>query len=414
MYYQKLINLHPQKSKNNVGNRTLDYLKNLRTELPLFQLIDQTQDIAALTPIAADSRKRFKDIIILGTGGSSLGGQSLCMLASASSPRLHFHDNVDPATFTKLLAEIDPKTTQVIAISKSGNTAETLMQLLVCIQHWQQKNLEIKDHFLIITEPGDTAIRELATRYECAILDHPPAIGGRFAAFTLVGLLPALIVGLDAYKIRKGARHILDQLSQTDDPGTYAPLIGALIQKSLMDHDITQSVIMPYIDRLSVFALWYRQLWAESLGKDGKGTTPIRALGTIDQHSQLQLYLDGPKDKFFTLITMNYPENTFMIQDHGFQHSALSIFKNKTMGQLIQAEQQATIDTLVNNNCPTRVLHLSQLDEEVLGGLMMHYVIETLAMAHLLEVNPFDQPAVEESKILTRHYLTTSNTSNLQ
>jgi glucose-6-phosphate isomerase len=412
MFYQKLINLHPQKSKNNVGSRTLDYLKNLRTELPLFQLIDQIQDIPALTPIAADSRARFKDIIILGTGGSSLGGQSLCMLANASSVRLHFHDNIDPATFTKLLVEIDPETTQVIAISKSGNTAETLMQLLVCIQHWQQKKLEIKDHFLIITEPGETAIRELATRYSCVVLDHPPAIGGRFAAFTLVGLLPALIVGLDAHKIRKGARHILDQLTQTDDPSTYAPLIGALIQKSLMDYDITQSVVMPYIDRLSVFALWYRQLWAESLGKDGKGTTPIRAVGTIDQHSQLQLYLDGPKDKFFTLITMDYPENTFMIQDHGFQHSALSIFKDKTMGQLIQAEQQATIDTLVNNNCPTRVLHLPHLDEEVLGGLMMHYVIETLAMAHLLEVNPFDQPAVEESKILTRHYLTITNTSH--
>lgn len=409
MYQQKLINLEPQKSKNNVGNRTLEYLKGLRTQLSLFQLVDQTDDIAALEPIAADSRARFKDVIILGTGGSSLGGKSLYMLAKADAPRLHFHDNIDPDTFTRLFAQINPKTTQIIAISKSGNTAETLMQLLICLQHWQQKGLEIKNHFLIITEPGETAIRELAKIHDCPLLDHPHNIGGRFAVFTLVGLLPAMIAGLDGRKIRSGARWVLDQLSQTDSPELCAPLVGALLQNSLLDYDITQAVVMPYIDRLSVFAMWYRQLWAESLGKEGKGTTPLQAVGTIDQHSQLQLYLAGPKDKFFTLITMNYPDNCFRVQNDSYTHEALSIFKNKTMGQLMQAEQQATIDTLVNNNCPTRVLHLSRLDEDVLGALMMHYVVETLAMAYILDVNPFDQPAVEESKILTRHYLTADN-----
>lgn len=405
MYHQKLVNLQAQKGGSNIGSNALDYLQKQRSELPLFKLIDQESDIALLEAIAANIRKSYKDVIILGTGGSSLGGQSLYALATTSSPRLHFHDNVDPDTFLKLFAMIDPKTTKVIAISKSGNTAETLMQLLACIQHWRQQNLAIKDHFLIITEPGQNAIREVADRYDCQALDHPTDIGGRFAVFTLVGLLPALIAGLNANKIRQGARRVLDEITKSKEAEECKPLLGALLQKALLGQNIDVAVVMPYMDRLAIFAMWYRQLWAESLGKNGKGSTPIRAVGTVDQHSQLQLYLDGPKDKFFTVITMNHAGDHFKIQADSFNHNALTIFNGKTMGQLMQAEQQATIDTLVNNNCPTRVLHLTHLDEEVMGELMMHYIVETLAMAYLLEVNPFDQPAVEESKVLTRHYL---------
>lgn len=407
MYHQKLVNLQAQKGSSNIGSNALGYLQKLRGELPLFKLIDQDGNIAALEAIAADIRGSYKDVIILGTGGSSLGGQSLYALAATSSPRLHFHDNIDPDTFTKLFTTINPETTKIIAISKSGNTAETLMQLLVCIQHWQKQDLEIKNHFLIITEPGQNAIREVADCYNCQALDHPTDIGGRFAVFTLVGLLPALIAGLSAHKIHKGARQVLDEITNSKEPEDCKPLLGALLQKALLAQNIDQAVVMPYVDRLAIFAMWYRQLWAESLGKNGKGSTPIRAVGTVDQHSQLQLYLDGPKDKFFTVITMEHAGDHFKIQDGNFNHNALTIFNGKTMGQLMQAEQQATIDTLANNNCPTRVLHLSHLDEEAMGGLMMHYIVETLAMAHLLEVNPFDQPAVEESKVLTRHYLET-------
>lgn len=405
MYQQKLVNLQPQKGHSNIGTDALNYLQTLRTTLPLFKLIDQDGDLPVLEAIAAEIRESYTDVIILGTGGSSLGGQSLYALSTLSSPRLHFHDNIDPDTFNRLFAVIDPEKTKIIAISKSGNTAETLMQLLVCLQHWQQRNLTIKNHFLIITEPGQNAIREIAQHHHCQVLDHPTDIGGRFAVFTLVGLLPALISGLDAYKIRHGARQVLDEMMHAKEAEACKPLLGALLQKALLSHNINQTVVMPYIDRLAIFAMWYRQLWAESLGKNGKGSTPIRAVGTVDQHSQLQLYLDGPKDKFFTIITINHPDDLFKIQETPFTHKALTLFHNKTMGQLIQAEQQATVDTLVNNNCPTRILHLTHLDEGMMGGLMMHYIVETLAMAHLLEVNPFDQPAVEESKILTRHYL---------
>lgn len=399
--YQQDLNLDK-------GQDVLSHMQGLRDTLPLFQLVDQEADLKILSSLAHEIRSHFTDVIILGTGGSSLGGQALCALSPHKSPRLHFHDNIDPHTFLNLFEEIDTHKTAVIAISKSGNTAETLMQLMVCLDHWS-KNVgpdKLKDHFWIIAEDQTNGIREISQTYQLRCLEHPHNIGGRFAVFTLVGLLPAFIAGLDGHKVRQGARMVLDGLMKAQTIAESAPLHGAMIQYRLAEQGYTQSVLFPYLDRLRIFAFWYRQLWAESLGKHGRGTTPIQAMGTVDQHSQLQLYLDGPKDKFFTVITMDHGPEPFNLGSLSFAHPSLNIFKDKSMGQLLVAEQKATIDTLDNHGCPTRILHLSDLDEMTLGALMMHYVVETIAMAFLLDVNPFDQPAVEESKILARQYLT--------
>ncbi len=157
---------------------------------------------------------------------------------------------------------------------------------------------------------------------------------------------------------------------------------------------------MPYSNQLDSFSFWYRQLWAESLGKEGKGTTPIRALGTVDQHSQLQLYLGGPKDKFFTLLALKWEGEGDKILSKDVPE-----FFGKTMGDLFAAEQKATYQTLVNNECPTRLITLDHLDEYHLGALMMHFMIETILTSYLLEVNAFDQPAVEEVKRLAKEYI---------
>jgi glucose-6-phosphate isomerase len=392
---------------DNISQATLDSLKlrsdltTLKETLPLFKMVRTDQDIAVLEEVAQNF-KRFKNVIVLGTGGSSLGGRALCDLADTSEPTLHFYDNIDPHTFKRLFKKIDLKTTGVIVISKSGSTAETLMQKMVCLQQWAAQSLPIKDHFLVITEPTENAMRTLAQSYDIQILDHPTDIGGRFAVFTLVGLLPAMIAGLNVYQFRAGA---LDCLRSLDSSLMEHPALqGALHQQALLSQGKTISVLMPYIDRLNTFALWYRQLWAESLGKNGKGTTPIAALGTVDQHSQLQLFLDGPKDKFFTIVTTNHVDPEFTITTP-LDHSNISLFDQKTMGQLMVAEQQATIDTLKNNGCPLRHIHLDEVTEYTVGYMMMHYVLETLAMSSLLTVNAFDQPAVEEGKILTRQYL---------
>lgn len=395
---------------------TLLYLRSLQTSLPLFQQIQTDDLLTDLAPIAKQFQN-FDDILILGTGGSSLGGQTLLALRDPNqkAPRFHFLDNIDPNTFHHLLPSLDSMKTGVIAISKSGNTAETLMQLLVCLQHWLLtiSNAHLKNHFLIISEPRENGIRQLANSYNLPCLDHPTDIGGRFAVFTIVGMLPAMIAGINVKALREGARHVLSSNLLANSLEECQILQGALIHEALAKAGITQTVLMPYIDRLNTFSSWFRQLWAECLGKKDKnnknqGITPIQALGTVDQHSQLQLFLDGPRDKLFTIIILNHKDDSLKVTLPPIDHPAVDLFQGKTMGNLMMAEQQATIDTLRRHNCPTRVIHLDTLNEKTLGGLMMHYMLETLAMAHLMKVNPFDQPAVEEGKILTQHYL--SNT----
>jgi glucose-6-phosphate isomerase len=392
---------------------TLSHLHALGETLPLLQQIKSDDLLDTLKPFA-EHFQTFEDVLILGTGGSSLGGKTLLSLRDPQhkSPRFHFLDNIDPNTFHNLFSTLSFEKTGVIAISKSGNTSETLMQLLICLQQWlvSFSHANLKDHFLIISEPHDNGIRNLAKVYQLPCLGHPTDIGGRFAVFTLVGMLPAMIANINVKALRLGARQVLASTLAAMKSQDCLPLQGALAHMALAKEGVTQTVLMPYIDRLTTFTLWFRQLWAESLGKrdagnKGQGITPIQALGTVDQHSQLQLYLDGPRDKIFTVMTMDYKEDSFKVSLPSVGHPAVDLFQSKTMGDLMAAEQKATIDTLRHHHCPTRVIHLKNLDENTLGGLMMHYILETLAMAHLMDVNPFDQPAVEEGKILTQTYL---------
>jgi glucose-6-phosphate isomerase len=162
---------------------------------------------------------------------------------------------------------------------------------------------------------------------------------------------------------------------------------------------------MPYADQLALFSLWYRQLWAESLGKSGKGTTPIRALGAVDQHSQLQLYLDGPADKLFTIVMLDQAGKGRRVPADLAADPELAYLAGRSMGDLLDAEQQATADSLMQRGRPTRIIRLERLDEQRLGALLMHFILETLIAADLFDVQAFGQPAVEQGKVLARRYL---------
>ncbi len=380
----------------------------------LFGLPARRDDVAALAPVAEAFRAGFDDVVVLATGGSSLGGRTLAALAGpaygarAPAPRLHFVDNVDPHSFDALLGGLDLERTGFLAISKSGGTAETLAQFLVCLEAVKAAPNAgaASRHFTIITEPADNPLRRLADADDISVLDHDPEIGGRFAALSLVGLLPAMIAGVDAVRVREGAGEVLDALARAEGPEVSEPAIGAAIAVGLArERHIGATVMMPYADRLSCFALWFRQLWAESLGKGGNGTTPIQALGTVDQHSQLQLYLDGPRDKMFTLIFVAGAGKGRRITPGAAAGGDLSYLAGHTMGDLMEAEQQATAKSLIGSNRPTRIFRLKTLDERTLGGLMMHFMLETILAAALLGVDPFDQPAVEEGKVLARDAL---------
>ena len=383
-----------------------------RGSLPLVLLPERRDDIPMIEERAEYHRERADTVVVLGTGGSSLGGQALYALAdsgfgpSGDSPRLIFLDNIDPHTFDHLFRSLDLSRTDFIAISKSGGTAETLAQAMICIEALLQGEDEatVADHFTVITEPKASPLSALAQHYGMVTLPHDPGIGGRFSALSLVGLLPAAIAGLDPVSIRGGAEHVVaDLLTGNECPAA----IGAAVQCGLSKaRGIHSSILMPYSDRLAFMGQWYCQLWAESLGKEGEGVLPVRAAGTVDQHSQLQLYLDGPRDKLFTFVhTPARGTGRLMRTALAGDRGALEYLDGRTMGDLLDVMQRATADTLVQNGCPTRILTLEQVDEAGMGALMMHFIAETIIAAGMLGVDPFDQPAVEQGKVLARKYL---------
>lgn len=401
----------------NLGDKALITLKNLydSQSLPLLELPEKTSDLEEIEPIAEHFCENFDDVIILGTGGSSLGGQTLCSLAIPSGsarPVLHFMDNIDPHSFDLLFNKIKPERTSFIVISKSGHTAETLAQFLYCIDVFRSQNsgksnaLNIINHFLIITESGDRPLRRLADKWQIKVIDYDPLIGGRYSVLAIPSLLPTLIAGVDAYEVRKGAARVINQVLSANTVKECPPVLGALLNVALAkENNIHTTVLMPYLDRLNCFGSWFQQLWAESLGKNGQGTTPIRARGAVDQHSQLQLYLDGPKDKLITLIVADQKNKGGLIPRDLINDPELEFIANKRMGDLMAAEQRATAATLIKNNCPTRIIEITSLDERTLGSLLMHFMLETIVVADLLDLNAFNQPAVEESKAMTKRYL---------
>lgn len=397
---------------------SLDRLRDRRAarDMPLLALPGRRDDLMAWQPIVDRYRAQFEDVVVLGIGGSSLGGATLCRLAdagygpAAGSPRVRFLENVDPWSFEALLARLDLGRTGFLAISKSGGTAETIAQTLAVLDRLHQRlgPDDLATRMTCIAENTDNPLRAIAGHYGLFCLDHDPQIGGRYSALSVTGLLPAAIAGVDVEAVRRGAGAVLAAALGAERPEDAAPAAGAVINVGLAaERGINQAVLMPYVDRLERFGGWFRQLWAESLGKDGHGTTPIDAMGAVDQHSQLQLYLAGPRDKLFTLILADPSGHGPVIKPAAAGPAAepLDYLVGRSLGDLLGAEQRATAETLISNGCPTRIISFPTLTEEVMGGLMMHFILETVIAADLLGVNPFDQPAVEESKVLARRYL---------
>jgi glucose-6-phosphate isomerase len=390
--------------------------------LPLLRLPAKQDDLASIGEAAGRLKAGATDVVFLGTGGSSLGGQTLAQLSGHAiaglgllrePPRLHFLDNLDPETFAGVLARLPLATTRFVAISKSGGTGETLMQTSAVLSAVRAAGLgdRIAENFLGISEPKvagkRNGLRDLLAEFAVPMLEHDPGVGGRYSVLTNVGLLPAAIAGLDIAAIRKGAAAALAPVLAGQSPAEVPAAVGAALAVALAQSKAkTISVIMAYADRLERFTRWYVQLWAESLGKDGHGTTPIGALGPVDQHSQLQLFIAGPRDKLFTVITTAVAGRGPTIDARFAELSGEAGFTGKSIGDLVAAQGRATAETLVKNGCPVRTFHLDRIDEIHLGELLMHFMLETIVAARLLGIDAFDQPAVEEGKVLAKRYLT--------
>ena len=406
------------------SEKALDWVRARHADrsLPLLRLPETHSDLESIRDKARQLADRATDIVILGTGGSSLGGQTLAQLAGfavpgvgalRAPPQLHFIDNLDPDSFGTLLARLPHATTRFVAISKSGGTAETLMQTIAALSAVKARGLQtrIPDIFLGISEPPKAGkangLRDVLEKYRVPVLDHDIGVGGRYSALTNVGLLPAAMLGLDIAAVREGASLALAPVLAKKAPPQVPAAVGAALSVALAESKgKSVSVLMAYCDRLQRFTHWYVQLWAESLGKDGKGTTPLAALGPVDQHSQLQLFIGGPRDKLFTVISIDAAGLGPRIDGELAKIVGEAGFAGKTIGDLVAAEGRATAETLAKNGCPVRTIHVDKLDEESLGELMMYFMLETIIAAHLLGIDAFDQPAVEQGKVLAKKYLT--------
>ena len=415
-----------EKALNDALGRAEGALEVLRARhadgsLPLLWLPKTHDDLVPIRDTARRLAENATDVVLLGTGGSSLGGQTLAQLAGhavpgvgalRAAPRLHFMDNLDPETYGALLGKLPHTTTRFVAISKSGGTAETLMQTIAALTAVKAEGLEtrIPDIFLGLTEPAKSGktngLRELLAAHHVPILDHHTGIGGRFSVLSNVGLLPAAMLDLDIAAVREGAGLALAPVLAKKPAAQVPAALGAALAVALAESKGKSiSVLMAYADRLERFTHWYVQLWAESLGKNGKGTTPVAALGPVDQHSQVQLFIGGPRDKLFTVVTVAGTGRGPRMDAELAKLAGEPAFGGKTIGDLVAAEGRATAETLVKNGCPVRTIHLPQLNEETLGELLMHFMLETIIAAHLLGVDAFDQPAVEEGKVLAKKYL---------
>jgi len=375
----------------------------LKSDLELIAIPRATSDIAAARQATAKFSQNTSEIAVLGIGGSSLGGQALKTALERhdrKGPRISFHDNPDPFSWAEYLAGVDLRTTRFVAISKSGGTAETLMQVLTAADAIEKAGggKYLQHHFIAVTEPGGGALRRFADGIGCAVLDHPTGIGGRYSVLTLSGALPALLMDIDPAALREGAAALLA------DPSSAAQ--GAALHFALAEAGrLNETVLFAYADRLGTLQAWWRQLWAESLGKNGQGSTPVGALGPVDQHSQLQLFRDGPGRSLYTLLSTDMKSNGPAAPQERANALGLSYLAGRTMGDLVDAEVQATAETLSRNGRPVRRIHVPKIDERAIGALMMHFMLETVVMGRLMGVDPFDQPGVEEGKVLARQYL---------
>jgi glucose-6-phosphate isomerase len=404
-------------------------LKSLREErasgaLPLLRVPEWRDDIAEARKALQRLTQGARTLVFFGTGGSSLGGQTLAQLGgwgipgddkhgSETRPRVRFYDNLDARTLELALAGLDLKSTRFVVISKSGGTPETLVQTIAAIAAVRAAGLEteIPNLFLAVTEPEaqgkPNGLRALCRQFGIPTLDHDPQIGGRFSVLTNVGLLPALARGLDVEALRKGAGTVIAALLEGKQAAQFAPALGAAVAVGLAkERGVRVSVMLPYSDRLARFAAWYAQLWGESLGKKGEGTTPVAALGPVDQHSQLQLYLDGTPQHLVTVIREACAGRGPVMASDLTKLAGADYLAGHAAGDLVAAQQRAIPEALTAAGRPVRSIDIPTLDEEALGALLMHFMLETILAAHLLGIDPYDQPAVESGKVLTRRYLT--------
>lgn len=358
---------------------------------------------------------RFKYLVLLGIGGSSLGVRTLVQSVAhkRSSPELHVVDNTDPALFASVREAIELKDTLFIVVSKSGGTIETVLALGYFVGELQKAGLELADHMIAVTDPEHGKLRAFADKHGLHTADVPPAVGGRFSVLTAAGMLPAALMNIDVSALLEGAGRTVDLCASGDPTQDWPAHLGLLSTELCRNRGKSSLVFMPYTSRLQYMSDWFVQLWDESLGKsealDGTATiagqTVIPAIGATDQHAQLQLFLEGPNDKLMLFLRIERHSPEIKLGDFEWDDFGAGYVRGKTLGEVINAQQAGTAQACTERQRPNATLVLPKLDARTLGELIMGLEIATTYAGHAFGVNPYDQPSVELGKQISKRML---------
>lgn len=395
--------------------------KIARRDQGFYTMIDDTRVIERIERHVRSVRGQFRDIVLLGIGGSALG--ALCIqqslthlyeneLPNRKSPRFHVLDNIDPVMIREIEDIIDYATTLFIVVTKSGGTPETVSQYFYFRSRVHAQKCDPKKHFVFVTDPKTGLLRRIAEDERIFVFDIPPNVGGRFSVLTAAGLLPAAYIGVNIRQLIKGAQEMRDRFLSTSFEDNL-PFQIASTQYLLGKKGKDIHVIMPYAQKLIRFADWYRQLLAESIGKAKNekdkivhaGLTPVNALGVTDQHSQSQLYNEGPNDKFIMFITVNDMGKTLRIPALYPDDSSVAFLHNTSFNELMHVEKQGTALAYTKNNRPNITITIDAIDPYHLGQLCMLFEGATAFLGEFYGVNAFNQPGVELAKQLTKKLL---------
>jgi len=381
-----------------------------------YEVIEDENLISEIGKFAGEVKGKFENIVILGIGGSALG--AICLNDTFDSKwvnglegdvKLKVLDNIDPEFLEAELRVLNLEKSLFLVITKSGGTPETLAQFMYCKDLVERSVENWVEHFVFVTDPQKGALRKYGSELGVKMFEIPENVGGRFSVLSAVGLLPAALVGMDIRALVEGAKLMKASLF-SENVSENLPLQLALMQNYFLNDGKTINVMMPYVQRLNKLSDWYKQLLAESVGKirkiDGKavGITPVNALGATDQHSQVQLFAEGPDDKFYFML-----ENLNAASDLQIPYleidAGLNYLNGVTFDQLLRTELRATLDALTEKKRPCLLIQLDGVSYENVGALFVLFEGATALLGELMGIDAFDQPGVERGKVLTKEYL---------
>lgn len=404
------------------SNRALEIIENIKKSSPGFMRLPYNSELVdKINRFVEERKEKIDNFVVLGIGGSALGNISLHKALNhpfynllskeerGGYPKIFILDNVDPDTTESLLDILDPCNTIFNVITKSGSTAETIANFLYFLDKVKKMCKNYKEHFVATTSKDKGALWEVAKREGFETFTIPYDVGGRFSVLSAVGLLSARFSGIDIEELLKGAAYAEEIIENPEFEKNPAFILAVIYYLLFEKKKKNISVLMPYSDRLYEISFWYRQLLAESIGKkyarDKKevfvGITPVSARGTTDQHSQVQLYVEGPFDKFVTFIRVEEFSKKAELPNIYPDIEAFSYLGGHSQEELINYEQLATEYALTKNKRPNLTISLDKVSPFNLGALYQIFEMQIAIMGELFNINAFDQPGVEEGKRAT-------------